>query len=279
MAKSTLLKLKIGESVYITANYNSGKAGDIVYRLTKKAKVRGKDTYQYQQVMPVEKQKSPRLYKDNKHIQELRDLNRVKVLPKDYKPQTVQAKSLPHFRNHDWFKAIKTGRVDMALFTSNCSVSPKGNGVLGAGLAKEVQNTFLKMKVNTKQVLGRKLKETPVRRPNAAASKKMEVRFNIHQPDMFKLIELTIKGHTTNIYNFPVKEGFWEGARMSMIKASCQQAVKIANEQGYKVIILNFPGIGNGKLAKRYKEIHEVLCHELDDRFTILQKPTRKEVK
>ena len=203
---------------------------------------------------------------------------RVQIL-ENYVPQTRTAKTYPHYRNHDWFKAIKTGKVDAAFFTANCAVSPRGNAVLGAGLAKEVQETFMKLGINTKQVLGKKYQTYHINRKDAAANKHMKTRFNIVASKVTHVIELKMKDKQTNIYSFPVKDGFWQHASVSMITRSCEQAVKIANEKGYKVCILNFPGIGNGKLSGRYKELVDMMNKVLDERFTVLQKPTAKEGK
>lgn len=74
-----------------------------------------------------------------------------------------------------------------------------------------------------------------------------------------------------------VKQGWWEHARMSIIASSLRQLVKIADKQKYENIILNFPGIGAGKLDKRILEIKKILTNTLDDRFVVVSKP--KEVK
>lgn len=283
MAKTNLLKLKKGAVAYIAAKHASVKDGETtIYRLEcvgRKYRTKREDGtttkvtgYVYMKVSPNKMQESPILPATDKNINDLRNLDRVQVL-QDYKPLSFKETTFPNFVNHDWFKALKTGRVDAACFTTNLSVSPKGNAVLGAGLAKEVQETFLKLKVNMKATLGRKLSVGKPNREDAAPNKQMKTRFKIARPNVHHLLEMKIKEKQTDIYSFPVKEGFWEFARVSLIRRSCEQMVKIANEKGYKVIIVNFPGIGNGKLGKRYKELHDLLCNVLDNRFTVLQKP------
>lgn len=281
MAKANLLKMKVGEHVYLGSAFFSGLDVDrTVYKLSKvsKDKVTKMDMYVYQMVAPKEMQKSPRLYKDHKHIKDLRNLDRVKVI-KDYKDVPAAKRSRqadhPEFKESDWFNEVRSAIYDVACVTTNSSISPKGNAVMGRGLAKAVAEAAMKKQVNIKRILGAKLQEGTYIR-EGAPSKKMTTKFKIYQTRVRALTTLTFGKQETIIAALPVKQGWWEHARMSIIETSLKQLVKIADDQGYNKVLLNFPGIGAGKLGGRVLDIKKILCRVLDSRFTVVTLP-RKE--
>lgn len=191
----------------------------------------------------------------------------IKNLKAIQKKVSEHMKNVPVFKKQDWFKEIATGKYEVALFTVNSLVSAKGNAVLGAGLAKAAHESAMKHRVNLKRIYGSKLSKMKVMK--TGLTDKYKMTYTLHKAEVVALKELS---NGTVLGTFPVKECYWEAARISIIKESCDQIVKIANKVGYKNILINFPGIGNGKLAKRYDEIKSILINKLDSRFTIVQK-------
>lgn len=75
---------------------------------------------------------------------------------------------------------------------------------------------------------------------------------------------------TYDLLTFPVKHNWWEHADIDLIKRSCSELMKLADEQGsyWKRILLPRPGCGNGKLDWDY--VKEEIEPLLDDRVIVV---------
>lgn len=93
-------------------------------------------------------------------------------------------------------------------------------------------------------------------------------------PYIPKIIGEDVKenGNTVLIYNnlfeefdlatFPVKNVFWERARLSLIRKSCRE-LRYLTRSKYDCVVLPKPGCGNGKLE--WEKVRPVLEEELPE--------------
>ena len=114
-------------------------------------------------------------------------------------------------------------------FTTNACVKTDGRLVMGKGIAKKVGDMFPDIPVK----LGRAINHL--------------VLYGIKHAGYYK-----INGHSVLMTAFQVKGSWKQPADLQLIEYSALLLKKVAELPGLKskVILLNFPGIGNGGLAK-----------------------------
>lgn len=69
------------------------------------------------------------------------------------------------------------------------------------------------------------------------------------------------------VVSFPVKHSWWEQADSELIRRSAEELVVLANETGWKRIVIPRPGCGNGRL--QWEDVKPLLSC-LDDRFEVI---------
>lgn len=132
------------------------------------------------------------------------------------------------------------GAFDCLCITTNGTVKNNGSAVMGRGCAKEAVELYPGIQRN----LGKRITK--------------------YGNNVQKLVH----SDTTEIWSFPVKHEWYEQADIDLIRRSCKQLTKIADEKGWKLILIPRPGCGNGKL--KYKDVEPILQEELDNRFYIV---------
>lgn len=125
---------------------------------------------------------------------------------------------------------------DIAIITTNGTITKRKQGVMGAGIAKQATYRFPFIK--------------------STLAKAIMKNGNI----VNKLIY--------NLYAFPVKHNWFEKADIDLIEKSCIELLKIVNDNNYKSILLVKPGCGNGQL--HYEDVEPLMNKYFDDRFTLI---------
>jgi len=134
-------------------------------------------------------------------------------------------------------------RADIRCITTNGFVKNDGRAVMGRGVAKQAADRFSVMYgVDLPAVFGKKLRK--------------------HGNHVMVLEDKLI--------TFPVKYNWWERASMPLILASARELVALANENGWRRIVLPRPGCGNGGLD--WDDVRPQLAPMLDDRFVIVER-------
>jgi hypothetical protein len=146
----------------------------------------------------------------------------------------------------DWFSFLGKANT-VCLWTGNMSITPSGNVVMGAGLAKDLSTKYPRVKHNLAVIM------------------KTEAIVIDTLPDKYgnitKIIKPRIIMAAKNIWMFPVKYGWWEKADIQLIRHSCKALNLYASMKPEIQFVLNFPGIGAGGLA--YNKVYPVIKQEL----------------
>lgn len=109
--------------------------------------------------------------------------------------------------------------------TTNGTVKKNGEGVMGAGIAKEVAEMI------------------------PYAPKKLGTHIKANGNHVGCICD--------NFIAFPVKHNWYEIADINLIKRSAKQLIDILNRNPTKLVVLPAPGIGNGKLS--WDEVEKVI--------------------
>ncbi len=131
--------------------------------------------------------------------------------------------------------------------TTNGIIRSNGKAVMGAGIAKYCRDNFVGVDV----VLGRKLKEEGNHVHNLGYYPNPDRR------NKFLLL------------SFPTKDDWRENSKPELIRRSCKELMKKADEYQLKTIYMPCPGCNNGRLDYE-KDVHPILQEELDDRVMVL---------
>lgn len=70
------------------------------------------------------------------------------------------------------------------------------------------------------------------------------------------------------IVAFPVKHEWFERADLELIKTSARQLVALADERGWRRVVLPRPGCGNGQ--RTWAEVEPLLKKVLNERFLVV---------
>lgn len=144
------------------------------------------------------------------------------------------------------FLLPKPGLRDACLVTTNGIVRKDGKAVMGAGIAKYCRDTF--PYVDT--VLGEKLKE--------GGNHVYELGLKKRPDD---------KG-TFLLFSFPTKNNWKSDSKPGLIRQSCQEMMKMADEYELHAVYMPCPGCTNGKL-NYWRDVRNILLEELDTRFFV----------
>lgn len=141
--------------------------------------------------------------------------------------------------------------VDAICITTNMSTKKNGKAVMGAGIAKDAKSRFH----GIDEDLGALIRDKgsmvfPIRNEKFSFGKNIK--------------EIPIVA-------FPVKFEWWEQANAQLIEESIRKLLILANERGWKKIILPRPGVGSGKLSWDEK-IKPLVEQYLDERFLVIKR-------
>jgi len=130
---------------------------------------------------------------------------------------------MPVYRQGDMWARYPL--VDHFFITTNAVIDKKGALVMGAGIALEVKNRFPRIEVEA----GKRV--TTIKDYN----------------DYYGVLA-GIGG--TKIGLFQVKKHWKQDADINLIRASTRELHTLANKEKDCLFVLNYPGIGYGKLSK-----------------------------
>lgn len=133
-----------------------------------------------------------------------------------------------------------TAPADARCVTTNGTVKPNGRAVMGRGTAKQATERYFAVQL----ALGGLLKA---------------------HGNCVQILVLPVDGRAP-VVAFPVKHEWHEKASLSLIGQSARELVALADQHGWKTVLLPRPGCGNGGL--KWGEVRLVLQPILDDRFT-----------
>ncbi|MCK9470137.1 MAG: ADP-ribose-binding protein [Bacilli bacterium] len=131
---------------------------------------------------------------------------------------------------------------EVACITTNGFVKKNGDAVMGRGIAKEAAIKYPQLPT----MLGDKLKENGNK------------------------VQSIDKIRNTILCAFPVKHNWYEEADINLIRKSCKELMDIINKHDVKSVLLNMPGVGNGKLD--FNTVKFAIEELLDDRVTVVYK-------
>lgn len=143
-------------------------------------------------------------------------------------------------------------RQAVAVTTNGC-IKKDGRAVMGAGIAKYVRDHFGSVRDSEwamDRILGRFLME--------------------HGNHACVLSEERIldTDRTFFLFTFPTKEHWKENSKPDLIRRSCKEITKLADEYHIDIVYLPPPGCNNGHLDY-WKDVRPILEKELDDRFLV----------
>jgi hypothetical protein len=151
----------------------------------------------------------------------------------------------------DIFEYCKREKPDAFCIPSNGYVKTDGGGVMGRGLAKQALDRWPEIG----KLLGDALK---------ANGNCVQV--------------LCTKGDIA-IVAFPTKETYQTPSTIGRIRTSMSQLLTLADEQGWKNIVMPRPGCGNGQLSwtDRADNVKDAILPMVDDRITIVDNESAEE--
>lgn len=163
-------------------------------------------------------------------------------------------------RKADLFETIHEDGVDAICITTNGMWTTDGRAAMGGGCAG---------------VCARRWPETSIRLGGLLKTfAGNNVPFVIGCLDADgKYIQPTKKmmdekSYRTVIFSFPTIDNLMDGAKMSLVKRSAQELVKLVDKFGLKGVVVPRPGVGIGGLS--WDEVKSVIEPIFDDRFTIV---------
>ncbi|ABK98694.1 macro domain-containing protein [Pelobacter propionicus] len=124
----------------------------------------------------------------------------------------------------------------IVAITTNGQVSRSGKAVMGRGVAAQAASLFPDMA----QLLGRRL-----------------VEGGNH-----------VQYLGENIVSFPVEHSPYQVPDLRLIERSARELVALADEQGWRSVVVPRPGCGGGGLS--WNEVRPILDRCFDDRFTVI---------
>lgn len=128
------------------------------------------------------------------------------------------------------YENLWNSRDDIILVTTNAFVKRNGELVMGRGAARELKERVPEI------------------------SKVFGSWINNHCADTKKYGIMFYKSYGA----FQVKYNWWESANLSLINYSTNMLIEILNLSTImKTVSMNFPGVGNGKLA--YEDVYPIV--------------------
>lgn len=151
----------------------------------------------------------------------------------------------------DIWKWIEDTSVDAICITTNGTIKKCGDGVMGAGIAKQAAERFPELP----KILGDHIK--------TLGNHVNVLQYIANKTDN----ECRCPGYTY-LVAFPVKHNWYENADLTLIATSCKELSDMATRAGWDNVVLPRPGCGNGNLS--WDAVKLILQNHLDDRFTIV---------
>lgn len=146
------------------------------------------------------------------------------------------------------------GEGNTVLWTSNSTVTKKGNAVCGRGFAKQITEKYPGLKkLESMYLTGTKTIEERV--------DKYGNQVMIKEPKLHQVY--CNDNNRKEVWAFPVKTGYWEKAQLDIIEKNAKELRQLALEHMPEEFHINFPGIGAGEL--NYNEVLTVLRKHWDD--------------
>ena len=128
---------------------------------------------------------------------------------------------------------------DARCITTNGTVTNKGAGVMGRGVARQAKVRYPGIEARLGQLVRRYGNHTQL------------------------LVEEGVP-----LVALPVKHEWPEKADLLLIKRSCTELVALADKHLWHTIVLPRPGCGNGKL--HWDQVERVIAPILDERFVVV---------
>jgi len=127
---------------------------------------------------------------------------------------------------------------DAVCITTNGVLRRSGDGICGAGVARQARDRF----PGLERALGSHLRS--------------------HGNHVGVLIE-----GPTAVVSFPTKEDWRDRSDLDLVLRSCRELVALADERGWGTVALPAPGCGLGGLS--WDRVRDAIAPILDDRFIV----------
>ena len=140
------------------------------------------------------------------------------------------------------------GRGNTVLWTSNSTVTKRGNAVCGRGFAKQITEKYPGLKkLESMELTNMRTVEQRVDRYGNEVAIKQPMLHQVYcNPNAQR-----------EVWAFPVKTAYWEKAQLGIIEENAKMLRQLALDHLPEDFHINFPGIGAGEL--NYNEVLKVL--------------------
>ena len=135
--------------------------------------------------------------------------------------------------------------ADARCITTNGSIKSNGRAVMGRGCAKQATLRYPFMQL------------------------KLGAAIRTYGNHVRVLFEPPTGPENWALVSFPVKHYWDEQANLALIERSAAELVALADDRGWREIVLPRPGCGNGKLSWT-RQVRLVIRPLLDDRFLVV---------
>jgi hypothetical protein len=159
----------------------------------------------------------------------------------------------------DLFACMSDPEIDAICITTNGMFTVDGLACMGGGSAGECARRWPQTVIR----LGKCLKNFNENIPFVIGA--LDGKGNYIEPSLKIIKEKKFK---TLIISFPTIDSLLEGSKLSLIKQSAEELVKMVYRFELKGIVIPRPGCGIGSLS--YKDVKPILEAVFDDRFTIV---------
>lgn len=171
----------------------------------------------------------------------------IYIPDKDKEGNTIN-RSMPREMAYDGniFVLPDGKKNDACVVTTNGIIKNDDRAVMGAGIAKYCRDNF----IGCDAILGMMLKTTG------------------NHAHILKCYPIPGKMECFTLVSFPTKNDWRDNSSIELIRRSCKEIVKLADEYHFDNIYMPCPGCTNGHLDY-WKDVRPVLIEELDSRFMV----------
>lgn len=179
---------------------------------------------------------------------ELTDGSTIIYIPKKDKDGNVIRRSVLREMVYDGdiFVLPDGKKQDACVVTTNGIIKSDGRAVMGVGIAKYCRDRF----TGCDELLGVMLKTTG------------------NHAHILSKYNIPGKMECFTLVSFPTKNDWRDDSSIELIRQSCKEIVKLADEYHFDNIYMPCPGCTNGHL-NYWNDVRPVLIEELDSRFVI----------